>query len=156
MLNTVSLVMLITIAVLLAWSGARAWRASNYFLKWCGLGLATLLATGLSLLDALMITGLVKLHTRTAQVPDLKVARTSEQIQEVQGRAREGLVFLAATEAAWADTGFSVHLAWHRALPPGRAAARPAGRGSVAGGAGQRRSRRRDLAAGGRVRADAA
>jgi hypothetical protein len=36
---------------------------------------------------------------------------------EMQGRAREGLEFLAATESGWMDTtGFSVHLAWHRAL----------------------------------------
>ena len=36
---------------------------------------------------------------------------------EMQGRAREGLAFLAATESAWVEgTGFSVHLAWHRAL----------------------------------------
>jgi tetratricopeptide (TPR) repeat protein len=38
-------------------------------------------------------------------------------VMEMQGRAREGLAFLAATETAWAEgTGFSVHLAWHRAL----------------------------------------
>jgi tetratricopeptide (TPR) repeat protein len=38
-------------------------------------------------------------------------------IMEMQGRNREGLAFLAATEPAWAEgTGFSVHLAWHRAL----------------------------------------
>ena len=38
-------------------------------------------------------------------------------VLEMQGRAREGLEFLAATEAAWKDTtGISVHLAWHRAL----------------------------------------
>ncbi len=38
-------------------------------------------------------------------------------VMEMQGRAHEGLAFLAATEAAWAKgTGFSVHLAWHRAL----------------------------------------
>jgi len=35
---------------------------------------------------------------------------------EMQGRGREGLEFLAATESAWIDTSFSVHLAWHRAL----------------------------------------
>jgi hypothetical protein len=36
---------------------------------------------------------------------------------EMQARAREGLEFLAATEPAWVEgTGFSVHLAWHRAL----------------------------------------
>jgi tetratricopeptide (TPR) repeat protein len=38
-------------------------------------------------------------------------------VMEMQGRAREGLEFLAATEPAWVEgTGFSVHLAWHRAL----------------------------------------
>lgn len=38
-------------------------------------------------------------------------------VMEMQGRFREGLAFLAATEPAWAEgTGFSVHLAWHRAL----------------------------------------
>ena len=38
-------------------------------------------------------------------------------VMEMQGRGREGLEFLAATEPAWIEgTGFSVHLAWHRAL----------------------------------------
>jgi tetratricopeptide (TPR) repeat protein len=38
-------------------------------------------------------------------------------VMEMQGRAREGLAFLAATESAWVEgTGLSVHLAWHRAL----------------------------------------
>ncbi len=38
-------------------------------------------------------------------------------VLEMQGRAREGLAFLADTEPAWVEgTGYSVHLAWHRAL----------------------------------------
>jgi tetratricopeptide (TPR) repeat protein len=38
-------------------------------------------------------------------------------VMEMQGRAREGLAFLAATESAWMETtSISVHLAWHRAL----------------------------------------
>jgi tetratricopeptide (TPR) repeat protein len=38
-------------------------------------------------------------------------------VMEMQGRAHEGLAFLAATEPAWReDTGLAVHLAWHRAL----------------------------------------
>lgn len=37
-------------------------------------------------------------------------------VMEMQGRAQEGLEFLAATEPAWMDTSFSVHLSWHRAL----------------------------------------
>jgi hypothetical protein len=38
-------------------------------------------------------------------------------VMEMQGRAREGLAFLARTESAWLEgTDFSTHLAWHRAL----------------------------------------
>ena len=38
-------------------------------------------------------------------------------VLEMEGRTREGLAFLNETEAAWARrTGYSVHLAWHRAL----------------------------------------
>jgi hypothetical protein len=38
-------------------------------------------------------------------------------VMEMQGRAREGLDFLAVHETAWSQgNGFSVHLAWHRAL----------------------------------------
>jgi len=38
-------------------------------------------------------------------------------VMEMEGRPREGLDLLAAHESAWADgNGFSVHLAWHRAL----------------------------------------
>ena len=38
-------------------------------------------------------------------------------VMEMEGRAREGLAFLDKTEEAWIQgTGYSVHLAWHRAL----------------------------------------
>ncbi len=38
-------------------------------------------------------------------------------VLEMQGRAREGLAFLAANEPSWRDgNGFAIHLAWHRAL----------------------------------------
>jgi len=38
-------------------------------------------------------------------------------VMEMQGRSRDGLAFLTATQSAWVEgTGFSVHLAWHRAL----------------------------------------
>ena len=38
-------------------------------------------------------------------------------VMEMQGRALDGLAFLAAVESAWGEgTGLSVHLAWHRAL----------------------------------------
>ncbi len=38
-------------------------------------------------------------------------------VMEMQGRSREGLEWLAQTDASWSHgTGFRVHLAWHRAL----------------------------------------
>src|SRR5215813_12964920 len=38
-------------------------------------------------------------------------------VMEMQGRVKGGLAFLGAVESAWVEgTGFSVHLAWHRAL----------------------------------------
>jgi tetratricopeptide (TPR) repeat protein len=37
-------------------------------------------------------------------------------VMEMQGRSREGLELLVATESAWKDTSFAIHLAWHRAL----------------------------------------
>ena len=84
MLNIIGLVMLIATAALLVWSSVRAWRQKNSFLKWGGAGLAVLLATAVSLVSVLTITGLFKLHTRSAPVPDLKVAGTPEQIRRGQ------------------------------------------------------------------------
>jgi hypothetical protein len=38
-------------------------------------------------------------------------------VMEMEGRAQEGLDFLAAHEAAWGHgNGFAIHIAWHRAL----------------------------------------
>jgi mono/diheme cytochrome c family protein len=87
MFNVISLGMLIISAALLAWSGVRAWRAQNGFLRWGGAGLAVLLTAGVSLTSAVMIAGLVKVHSRSAPVPTVEVAGTSEQIQRGQSIA---------------------------------------------------------------------
>jgi mono/diheme cytochrome c family protein len=87
MLNVIGLVMLIATVALLIWSSLRAWRQKNSFLKWGGAGLAALLATAVSFVSVLTIAGLVKLHTRSAPVPDLKVAGTPDQIQRGQAIA---------------------------------------------------------------------
>jgi len=87
MLNVIGLVVLIATAALLAWSSIRAWRAKSNFLKWGGASLVALLATTVSLVSILTIAGLLKLHTRTAPVPDLKVAGAAEQIQRGQAIA---------------------------------------------------------------------
>jgi len=81
MLNVLFPVISIAIAALLCWAGTRAWRIKNVFLKSGGVGLAGLLAGVFTLLSILMATGLEKLHARGAQVPDVRVAGTPDQIQ---------------------------------------------------------------------------
>ena len=87
MFNVIGLVILIATAALLIWSSIRAWRQRNSFLKWGGTGLVALLATAVSLVSVLTIAGLFKLHTRSAPVPDLKIAGTPEQIRRGQAIA---------------------------------------------------------------------
>lgn len=80
MQNIINLMGLIAIAALLTWSGLRAWRIRNGFLKWCGVGLAAVLAIPVSSVSALTIVGMVKQHARNAPVPDLTVEATPERI----------------------------------------------------------------------------
>src|SRR5262245_19132193 len=87
MLNVIGLMGLIANAALLAWSSIGAWRAKINFLKWGGAILAALLATTAALVSILTIAGMLKLHTRTAPIPDLKVAGTPEQVQRGQAIA---------------------------------------------------------------------
>ena len=79
--NIIILTVLIAIAALLIWSGIRAYRIQNRFLKWGGVGLAVVLAVVVSSVNALTIAGIVKQHGRSAPVPDLKVEATPERIE---------------------------------------------------------------------------
>jgi mono/diheme cytochrome c family protein len=81
MLDSFSLVMLIGAAALFAWSGHRAWRTKERFIKLGGAGLAALLSIATTLIAVIAIIGLFKVNARSAPVPDLKVAGTPEQIQ---------------------------------------------------------------------------
>jgi mono/diheme cytochrome c family protein len=87
MFNVIGLAIVIAIAALLVWLGIRARRINNSFLKWGSVGLAGLLAVAFALLSTVMIAGLYKLHSRSAPVPDVKVAGTPEQIKRGQAIA---------------------------------------------------------------------
>jgi mono/diheme cytochrome c family protein len=80
MQNIVELVALIAIAALLAWSGFRAWRIKNRFIKWGGAGLLALLFVAILSAGALTSLGMIKQHSRSAPLPDVKVAATPELI----------------------------------------------------------------------------
>jgi mono/diheme cytochrome c family protein len=78
--NIIILMVLIAVAALLIWSGVRACRIQNRFLKWGGVALAAVTAVVVSSVNALTIAGLVKQHGRSAPVPDLNVEATPERI----------------------------------------------------------------------------
>ena len=66
---------------LLIWSGFRAWRIKNSFLKWSGVALAALLLTVATAISVLLVVGLFKLHARSAPAVALIISPTPAQIQ---------------------------------------------------------------------------
>jgi mono/diheme cytochrome c family protein len=84
MLNIIVLIVLITIAVWLAWSSTRCWRNKNVVLKWAGTGLAVVLAIAAALASVVMIAGLFRLYARSAPTPEIKIAGIPAQIQRGQ------------------------------------------------------------------------
>lgn len=114
--NVFGLVMLIATAALLVWSSIRAWRATNKLVKWGGVGLAAPLATAVSLTSVLTIAGMFKMHTRSAPVPDLKVAGTFERIQRGQAIADS---FCGACHSQTGPLTGSVDIGDHFPIPVG-------------------------------------
>lgn len=85
MQNIVGLVALIALAALLAWSGFRTWRAKNSIVKWGGIGLLAPLSVAVLSASALTSLGMIKQHSRSAPVPDIKVAATPELVARGKG-----------------------------------------------------------------------
>jgi mono/diheme cytochrome c family protein len=79
--NIVALLVLIGVALFLAWSSTHSWHSKNILIKWIGTGLAGLSAAAVCAASVLMIAGLFKLHARSAPTPEIKVAGTPTQIQ---------------------------------------------------------------------------
>ena len=80
MADILGLTTMLAAATALVWSGARACRIKNRFVKWGVMGLTAVLAVAVSFAAALTIVGTVKLHARSAPVPDLEVEATPERI----------------------------------------------------------------------------
>src|SRR5262245_857268 len=80
MLDILGLVAMVVAAALLILAAIRAWRIKRNVLKWGGAGLAAVLAVAVSSASTLAIAGMVKLHARSAPVPDLEVEATPERI----------------------------------------------------------------------------
>jgi mono/diheme cytochrome c family protein len=80
MQNIVGLVALIAITALLAWSGFRTWRVKNRIGKWAGTSLLALLSVAVLSASALTSLGMIKQHSRSAPIPDIKIAATPELV----------------------------------------------------------------------------
>ncbi len=81
-INIFFLLVMMAVSVLFGWLARRSWKTRNAFSKWGGSILGGLFSVLIGLLSIATVIGMVKSYTpRTAPVPDLKVAGTSEQIQ---------------------------------------------------------------------------
>ena len=80
MADIFGLTTMLAAAAALVWLGARACRIKNRFVKWGVVGLAAVVAVPVSFAAALTIVGTVKLHVRSAPVPDLEVEATPERL----------------------------------------------------------------------------
>jgi mono/diheme cytochrome c family protein len=114
--NLVGLVILIAAAASFVRSSICAWRARNGFLRWGGAGLSVLLAAVASLASVLTITGLLKLDSRNAPVPELKVAGTPTQIQRGQAIADS---FCGGCHSRTAPLTGGADIGKHFAIPVG-------------------------------------
>jgi mono/diheme cytochrome c family protein len=80
MSNTVCLIALLALTALLVWFGFGALRFKSSCLKWAGVGFAAVLTVAVSSVSALTAAGLVRQHTRSAPLLELKVEPTPERI----------------------------------------------------------------------------
>ena len=80
------LILLATVALPIL-CGVRAARLENPLLRWSAVGLAALLAAGISTLTVLSVAGLIVVHSRSAPVPALHVAGTAAQVKRGEALA---------------------------------------------------------------------
>jgi cytochrome c553 len=79
--NLIVFAALLAAAALLAWLSLRLRSVKSLFLRWAGIGAADLLALTLVLICAAAATGFYKQSLRSAPVPELRLARSDEEIQ---------------------------------------------------------------------------
>lgn len=81
-INIFFLLVMIAVSILFGWLTRRSWKTNNIFSNWGGSILSGLLSVLVGLASIATVIGMVKSYTpRTAPVPDLQLAATSEQIQ---------------------------------------------------------------------------
>ncbi|HVJ50879.1 MAG TPA: c-type cytochrome [Aliidongia sp.] len=87
MSNIIALAILLIAAGMLVWASFRVRRAENAFLRWGGSGLMGVSALAAFVAAGFALAGLVRLHGRSAPVPEVRVAGTPEQIRRGQAIA---------------------------------------------------------------------
>src|SRR5262245_56919829 len=116
MQNIIGLVAVIAVLALLTWSGFRARRMRNRLLNWGSVVLAAVLAVAVASAGALTAAGMVKQHTRSAPLPDLKVDATPERIARGKALA-DG--FCSACHSKTGTLTGGVDIGEHFAIPVG-------------------------------------
>jgi mono/diheme cytochrome c family protein len=112
-----ALIFLVAAAVLLIWSGRRAWRLKNGLLRWLGVGLSGLLSIVAFTLSALTVAGYYRLHARSAPVPTMKLIGTPAQIQRGEAIANSFCGDCHSPEGHHLSGGLD--LATHMSIPLG-------------------------------------
>src|ERR1700738_4643159 len=92
MLIVFGLLAMIAAAALLVWSGLCAWRGSNRFLKWGGVGLAAVPVVAVSCVAALTIVGMVKQHAAALRFP---TSRSRQPPNEFRAARPSSMAFAA-------------------------------------------------------------
>ena len=85
MQSIVALAALIAIVLLLVWLAFRAVRLKNGVLRWCGAGLASLLALAVACVSALAVAGMVKQQARRAPAVNLAVEVSPQRLARGKG-----------------------------------------------------------------------
>jgi mono/diheme cytochrome c family protein len=80
MQNIAALMVLIAVTALLVWSGFRTLRVKRRVVRWGGAALLALLSVAALSASALTSRGMIKQHSRSAPIPDIKVEAAPEFI----------------------------------------------------------------------------
>src|SRR4051812_37748579 len=105
MQNIVELLALIAVAAVLAWSGFRSWHAETRVIEWGGSGLLAVLSAVAFVVGTLMSLGMIKQHSRSAPIPNIKVLATPELLARGRGIA-DGLCGACHSHAGTLTGGY--------------------------------------------------
>jgi mono/diheme cytochrome c family protein len=116
MLELFDVAAVVAAAAMLVWLGLCAWRTKNRLIKWGGAGLTALASVAAILISMISVTGLFKLHARSAAAPELQVAGTPEQVRRGKAIADS---FCSGCHSSTGDLTGGLDIGGHFPVPIG-------------------------------------